>query len=155
MAPVLTPAVTWVPRPKRSYPNSDSNPRPKRPDKPYSDFPLFAHANGRWAKKIRGRFVYFGPWSDSDDALQWYLEQRDDLHADRPLPIDDEEKLFGPARPIILNGIEDLMIKADRVVDLLLNPIEDEHRRDEFLDHPALNLPMSLRRAAFTCHVHG
>ena len=54
-----------------------------KPPKPYPDFPLFAHATNRWAKKIRGRLHYFGPWDDSDGALQKYREQSDDLHAGR------------------------------------------------------------------------
>lgn len=54
-----------------------------KPAKPYPEFPLFAHATKRWAKKIRGQLVYFGPWSNPDGALKKYEEQKDDLHAGR------------------------------------------------------------------------
>jgi integrase len=54
-----------------------------KPSKPRLDFPLFPHVTGRWAKKIRGRMVYFGPWAEPDGALDNYLKQKDDLHAGR------------------------------------------------------------------------
>lgn len=55
--------------------------KPARPAKPYPDFPLFPHATGRWAKKIRGRFAFFGPWADPQGALARYVAQRDELYA--------------------------------------------------------------------------
>lgn len=64
----------------------------KRPEKPYPGFPLFPHANGQWAKKIRGRTHYFGSFSNGWEAAEaLYHRQREDLHAGRePRECDDE-----------------------------------------------------------------
>ncbi len=54
--------------------------------KPRPDFPLFPHATGRWAKKVRGKLHYFGKVADDskgEKALDRWLEQKDDLLAGR------------------------------------------------------------------------
>lgn len=47
-----------------------------KPERP-ADFPLFAHSNGQWAKKIAGKLVYFGPWDNPDGALAKFRGQDD------------------------------------------------------------------------------
>ncbi len=54
-----------------------------KPAKPRPDFPLFAHAAGVWAKKVRQRLHYFGPWDDPEGALKRWLDRKDDLLAGR------------------------------------------------------------------------
>lgn len=65
-----------------------------RPGKPFPDYPLFAHRNGQWAKKIRGKLHYFGPWSDPRGALLRYEREKDDLAAGRePRPDESSDAL--------------------------------------------------------------
>lgn len=57
-----------------------------KPSKPRPDFPLFPHATGRWAKKVRQKLHYFGKIADDPDgqkALAKWLDQKDDLLAGR------------------------------------------------------------------------
>lgn len=63
--------------------NSTASAPQRKPAKPTPDFPLFPHATGRWAKKIKGRLVYFGPWGDPDAALAKYNAEREALETGR------------------------------------------------------------------------
>jgi len=45
-----------------------TDPRRKKPVKPRATFPLSAHLNGQWCKKIRGTVLFFGVWSNPDAA---------------------------------------------------------------------------------------
>ena len=52
----------------------------RKPAKPRPDFPLFPHASGRWAKKVRGQFVYFGKVSADtrgEVALKKWLAEKE------------------------------------------------------------------------------
>lgn len=60
----------------------------QKPSKPYEGFPLYAHASGHWAKKIRGKTRFFGRW-DKDSSNGWqtaldrFTRERDALYAGR------------------------------------------------------------------------
>jgi integrase len=73
---VATVVATVRRRPKRG----------KKPSKPYPEFPLYAHAGGVWAKRIRGKEHYFGPWGDPQAAMDQYLRERDHLFAGQEPP---------------------------------------------------------------------
>ncbi|NBB95859.1 MAG: tyrosine-type recombinase/integrase [Planctomycetes bacterium] len=54
-----------------------------KPSKPSKTYPLTAHKNGQWCKKIRGKIHYFGPWDAPQAAMENYLRVAEDLHAGR------------------------------------------------------------------------
>ena len=58
-----------------------------KPAKPHSDYPLFAHASGQWAKKVNRKLHYFGVWADPQAALQKYLKEKDYLLAGQVPPV--------------------------------------------------------------------
>lgn len=54
-----------------------------KPKKPYPTFPLTAHPNGQWCKKIKSKVHFFGTWADPAAALTRYRVVAADLHAGR------------------------------------------------------------------------
>lgn len=47
----------------------------KKPKLPRRDYPLWPHLSGQWAKKVRQRVWYFGPWSDDPAAAECRWDQ--------------------------------------------------------------------------------
>jgi len=88
--------------------------RPDKPAKPHDEFPLFAHAAGVWAKKIRGKLHYFGPWADHDGALAKYLGHKDDLHAGRTAGVKTAEQSAGGTTRTARRGCTGSLVKRTR-----------------------------------------
>jgi integrase len=82
--------------------------RPK-PNKPSPDFPLFPHAAGVWAKKIRGKLHYFGPWEDPQGALKKYEAEKEALHAGKKPRQESEGATIKDACNAFLNNKKALL----------------------------------------------
>jgi integrase len=127
--------------------NSTARRARSKPEKPYPEFPLFPHATRRWAKKIRGKLHYFGPWDDPQAALTKYLDQKDDLHAGRtPRPATDEltvrdlinrfltsKKMLMASGEITARTFADYHANCQRVLDAFgKNRLVDDLAADDF-----------------------
>jgi integrase len=64
-----------------------------KPAKPYQSFPLYPHATKRWAKKIKGKTYFFGPWGDWKRALEEYQRAVPFLQLGKPVPPKDSDAL--------------------------------------------------------------
>lgn len=107
--------------------------RKARVRKPRTDFPLFPHASGRWAKKIKGKFEYFGKVANDPKgqaALERWLDQRDDLLAGRRPRVKSEgltvadlcnrflttKKVMAEAEEITLRTFRDYYSACKRII---------------------------------------
>src|SRR3990172_5355962 len=69
--------------------------RAAKPDKPIPDFPLFAHGNGQWARKVNGKLRYYGPWADPQAALGKYHAE----NGQKPTSIPPAAEAAKPPKP--------------------------------------------------------
>jgi integrase len=146
--------------------------RSLKPKKPYPDFPLFAHATKRWAKKIRGRLHYFGTWDNPDAALNLFLEQQDDLYAGRkPREANDgltvrdlcnrfltSKRHMLDTREISQRTFEDYHRTCERIIRVFgKNRLADDLRPDDFdllrTDIAKKSGPVSLGNEINRCRV--
>lgn len=57
-----------------------------RPPKPFKGFPLFAHNNRQWCRKIGGRIYSFGAWENPTAALERHNKEYPYRKAGVPVP---------------------------------------------------------------------
>ncbi len=70
----------------KEYRMIDTHSTKKRPRKPSPEFPLFAHNNGQWCRKIAGKLHSFGTWADPSAALERHGLEYPYLKAGVPVP---------------------------------------------------------------------
>ncbi len=78
-------------------PKSTASGGKRKAAKPPKDFPLWKHrSSGRWCRKIKGKFHYFGKIADDPNgeaALKRWAEEKDDLLAGRKPRSQDKDRL--------------------------------------------------------------
>jgi integrase len=90
-------------------------------DKPRDDFPLFPHARGCWAKKVRGKTFYFGKLADDPEGKaaldQWLAEKDARLAGREPKPV--------TAATVVLKDVCNAFVSHKKA---LLEAVELAHR---------------------------
>ena len=88
-----------IPKARRSKPAT-------RPEKPYVDFPLYAHPLGYWSKKVKGVIRHYGRWGRVVKGEMTLLPH--DAHWQQALMLYkaqiDEHKLGRKSRVEIVDG---------------------------------------------------
>jgi integrase len=107
------------------------------PKKPHPDFPLYPHKTDRWAKKVRGKTLFFGKattdW-DGQAALAEWNRTKDDLLAGRkPRPKDGDG---GATVKAVCNAFlthKLRLLNADEIVPRTFRDCKST--TDEIVDH--------------------
>jgi integrase len=88
-------------------------PAKKQTKKPHPDFPLTAHKNGQWVKKVRGKLHYFGPIGDPQAALDKWNYEKEWLLAGKAVPVPMEGITVSQLIDKYLNSKRDAVARGD------------------------------------------
>lgn len=89
-------------------------PKPAKPD----GYPLFPHASGQWAKKVKGRVFYFGVWDFPDEALKLWLHEKDYHYSGvQPPPIGETSITVGHICQLKIADIENQIATGEKSVN--------------------------------------
>ena len=118
----------------------------RKPAKPYPSFPLTAHNNGQWCKKIRGKVHFFGVWAEPKQALESYLLVAKDLHAGLQ-PQDSRVTSEGPSVKTICNQYLNHQLRKLESGELSYRTFDDYRRAAKsFADFVGHSLPVDELR---------
>ncbi len=105
-----------------------------KPNKPYAEFPLTAHQNGQWCKKLKGKVWFFGVWDDPDAALRKYLDEVDEIQAGRD-----------PRKTVVVGLSSDKLTVAE-LCNLFLERQESRAKSGEITQRHFSDCLLSCRR---------
>ena len=114
-------------------PQSTKKAKRTKPAKPKKDYPLFPHASGQWAKKVKGRILYFGIWDDPDAALTLWLHEKDYHYAGvQPPPIGETAITVGHICQMKIDSINSQIATGEKTVNAARPYVRARKRIEKF-----------------------
>ena len=102
----------------------------RKPSKPNPDFPLYAHASGKWAKKVGGKLRYFGTWADPDTALADYQSWRSEYDERTRVPTLEELRQRFPFKVQLSLGDAVALFLSDKQAQVEKREISQRTHRE-------------------------